>query len=273
MLSNLPLLIDFPEFIWLALLGGLLTTLATAPVGTIMLWRKMAYFGDALAHTSLLGFGLSIWLMISSTLTLGLVMISIALLMVLLNRYRHVSFDLLLAIAAHSSLGIGMLIIALLPSARVDLMSYLFGDLLSLTWQDIGTLSLVMVISNGLLFYHWKGLVLASLNEDIAQLDGYATQQLSLMLAVLIALVVAVSIQLVGALLMTALLITPAAIAMRWSKTPSSMLWLAVMIGQLAVMTGLALAWYLDTPIAPAIVAILFTSFVISRLPLVIMKK
>lgn len=269
LLSVLPSFDLVPEFLWLAILGGMITTLATAPIGTMMLWRKMAYFGDALAHTSLLGFGLSIWLMISSTLMLTLLAMVIAVTMVVLHRYRHLSFDLLLAIAAHSSLGMGMLVIALLPSARVDLMSYLFGDLLSLTWQDIGLLSLMMLISNGIIVRYWRGFVLASLNEDIAKLDGHPTERLSLILALLIALVVAISIQLVGALLMTALLITPAAIAMRWSKTPSRMVFLAILVGQGAVLAGLALAWHLDTPIAPAIVSLLFAGFVLSRLRLI----
>jgi zinc transport system permease protein len=257
-----------PEFLLLAILGGLVTTLATAPIGTIMLWRKMAYFGDALAHTSLLGFGLSIWLTIPSTFALIALAVTLAIAMILLHRYRQVSFDTLLAIAAHSSLGIGMMVIALLPSARVDLMSYLFGDLLSLTWQDLSLLTTVMLLSNGIIIYYWRGFVLASLNEDLAKIEGQNTELLSLLLALLIAIVVAVSIQLVGALLMTALLITPAAIAMRWSKTPSQMILLAIMIGIIAVLAGLLIAWQLDTPIAPAIVSLLFTGFVLSRLRL-----
>jgi zinc transport system permease protein len=142
----------------------------------------------------------------------------------------------------------------------------LFGDLLSLTWQDLYWLTGVMLVSNAVIVWYWRGLVLASLNEDLAKLDGHPTTRLSVILALLIALIVAVSIQLVGALLMTALLLTPAAIAMRWSKTPTQMIWLAIGIGQLAVLTGLSLAWHLDTPIAPAIVSLLFMGFVLSRL-------
>jgi len=254
-----------PEFMIFAILGGIITSIMTAPVGTLMLWRRMAYFGDALAHSTLLGFGISLWLNLDSTPTLIAIALIIAVGISLLHKRKGLGFETLLAIAAHSSLGVGMLIIALLPSARVDLMGYLFGDLLSLTPQDLWLLASIAILVVTIVIRFWQGFILSSLNEDLAKLAGHRTELLSLILAILIAVVVATCVKLVGALLMTALLITPAAIAQRISKTPTQMMLHAMWIGQLGILLGLALSWYLDTPASPAIVSILFLSFVLAR--------
>jgi zinc transport system permease protein len=258
--------ITMPEFMLFAVLGGVITSIMTAPVGTLMLWRRMAYFGDALAHSTLLGFGISLWLNLDSTPTLIAIALFIAVGISLLHKRKGLGFETLLAIAAHSSLGVGMLIIALLPSARVDLMGYLFGDLLSLTTQDLWLLTAIAALVLAVVIRFWQGFILSSLNEDLAKLAGHRTELLSLLLAVLIAVVVATCVKLIGALLMTALLITPAAIAQRISKTPTQMMLHAIWIGQLGILLGLVLSWYLDTPASPAIVTVLLLGFVVSRI-------
>lgn len=255
-----------PEFLLIALIGGLTTTLMTAPVGAFMLWRRMAYFGDALAHTTLLGLAIGLWLQLPLTLSMMMIALIVAISISLLNQRPHTSSDTLLAIAAHSSLGLGMLAIALLPEARVDLMGYLFGDLLNLTYLDLTILSIVSTFVIGLVRYYWRPLLLNTLNPELAALSGINHQGMQLLLAVLVAIVVAVSTKLVGALLMTALLITPAATARIFSRSPQSMIIVAMFISQLGVMGGLALSWFFDLPVAPSIVSLLFIGFLISRL-------
>ncbi len=255
-----------PDFIWFALIGGLLITLMSAPVGTFMLWRQMAYFGDALAHTTLLGLGLGIWLQLPIQFTLILISLIVAISITRIKQGNQLGVDTFIAITAHSSLALGMIVITLVPSARVDLMGYLFGDLLSLNTNDLILLIVAALTIIATLYRYWKGLVMNSLNPELAQLAGYNNAQLSLILALLIAIVVAISTKLVGALLMTALLITPAAIARRWSTTPQGMIIGAIIIGQIAIVTGLTLSWHYDLPVSPAIVSSLFIGFVIARL-------
>ncbi|MCH9741941.1 MAG: metal ABC transporter permease [Proteobacteria bacterium] len=254
-----------PEFMLLALIGGTLTTLMTAPVGAFMLWRRMAYFGDALAHTTLLGMGLGIWLQMPLHLSMIMISLIVAISITLLHQRHNTSTDTLLAIAAHSSLGLGMIVIALLPEARIDLMGYLFGDLLSLTTQDIILLALTNLFVVTIIYKKWRALLLNTINPDLATLAGHNNQQINLLLALLIAVVVAISIKLVGALLMTALLITPAATARPFSRTPFGMIVGAVIIGQLGIFAGLSLSWYYDLPVAPSIVSFLFATFLLSR--------
>ena len=254
-----------PEFMLIALIGGLITTLMTAPIGAFILWRRMAYFGDALAHTTLLGLAVGLWLQLPLTLSMMMIALIVAISISLLNQRPHTSSDTLLAIAAHSSLGLGMLAIALLPEARVDLMGYLFGDLLNLTYTDLSILTLIAVFVLGMVRYYWRSLLLNTLNAELATLAGINNQHMQLLLALLVAVVVAVSTKLVGALLMTALLITPAATARVFSQSPRSMIMGAMLTGQLGIMGGLTLSWFFDLPVAPSIVSLLFATFLLSR--------
>ena len=255
-----------PEFLMMALVGGIITTLMTAPIGAFMLWRHMAYVGDALAHTTLLGLAIGLWLQLPLTLSMMMVALIVAISISLLNQRPHTSSDTLLAIAAHSSLGLGMLAIALLPEARIDLMGYLFGDLLNLTHTDLLLLALTASTILAIIRYYWRSLLLNTLNAELASLSGVNNQLMQLLLAIMVAIVVAVSTKLVGALLMTALLITPAATARLFSQSPQTMIIGAMFIGQVAIMGGLALSWFYDLPVAPSIVSLLFIAFLLSRL-------
>jgi zinc transport system permease protein len=255
-----------PEFMWIAALGGLLTSLMTAVIGTFMLWRRMTYLGDALAHTALLGLALGLWLSLPLELALIVIMMFVALIIALNHRQKDLSIDVFIAIAAHSSLALGLLTISFLPSARLDLMGYLFGDLLNLTPTDLIWLTLVAIIVLGWMIMNWRALVLSSLNHELTKLAGLKPERLQWILTLLIALVIAVSIKLVGALLMTALLITPAAIARAWSHSPQQMMVSAVLVSVLAVWLGLGLSYYWDFPTAASIVSLLFAGFVLTRL-------
>lgn len=255
-----------PDFLLYALIGGLLATLMTTPMGTLLLWRRMAYFGDTLAHTTLLGLGIGLWLSIDFSLALVLTTSLLALGAMLLHQRHDLSADTLLAVLAHSSLGLGMLALALLPGARVDLMGYLFGDLLSLMPQDLALLALASLIVLLSLRLSWRAQLLSILNPDLARLEGINPARSQLQFALLLALVVALSVKLVGALLMTALLITPAAIARRWAHGPLDMLLKAILVGQTGVLLGLGWAWWQNLPASPAIVGVLFAAFVLSRL-------
>lgn len=255
-----------PEFLLIALIGGLITTLMTAPIGAFMLWRRMAYVGDALAHTTLLGLAIGLWLQLPLTLSMMMIALIVAVSISLLNQRPHTSSDTLLAIAAHSSLGLGMLAIALLPEARVDLMGYLFGDLLNLTYTDLMVLAAVASTLLTGIGYFWRALLLNTLNAELARLSGVNNQRVELLLAIGVAVVVAVSTKLVGALLMTALLITPAATARVFSRSPRAMIVIAVIISQMGIGGGLALSWLFDLPVAPSIVSLLFIGFLLSRL-------
>ncbi|XOB92441.1 zinc ABC transporter permease subunit ZnuB [Pseudomonadota bacterium 24LQ007] len=251
------------DFFWRALLGGLGVALVAGPLGCFVVWRRMAYFGDTLAHSALLGIALSF--LISVPLNLGVVItcVLIALALVLLSRTRTLATDTLLGILAHSALAIGLVALSFMPDVRVDLTGLLFGDLLAMTRQDLvwiyGGAAFVLT----LLALLWRGLLMSTIHEELARVEGIPVERLRLALMLMFSLVIAVAMKIVGVMLITALLIIPAATARRLAHNPEHMTALAVVFGVVAVSGGLTLSWYLDTPAGPSVVVTAFLVFLV----------
>ena len=255
------------EFILRALLAGLLVVLVSGPLGCVVVWRRMAYFGDTLAHAALLGAGLSLIFDINAmfgVLALGLL---ISVLLILLQRRKDISSDTLLGILAHGSLAIGLVLLAMMQNQgmRVDLMAYLFGDILAVSWTDIGwMLVAVCLLLIGLLRI-WQSLLSIAVHEELARSEGVRVDLVAMQFMLLIALLVAVAMKLVGILLITALLIIPAATARRYARSPESMTVISIIAGMLAVLMGLLASLQWDSPAGPSIVVASVLLFFISR--------
>ncbi|MGB1090766.1 MAG: metal ABC transporter permease [Oceanobacter sp.] len=256
------------EFSWwmLPLIGGLLLSLVTGPLGCFVVWRRMAFFGDTLAHGSLLGITLGILLDVSPTLALMMSSGLLALLLFPIQRSQRLSSDTLLGIISHSMLAVGLVALSLADGIRVDLMSYLFGDLLALGPEDL--LWIVAVGSGCLLLIalNWRGLLATTVSQELARIDGYPVARLNLLLVVILALVVAMAMKIVGILLVSALLIIPPAAARNWVRTPLQMALLAALLGGGAVLAGMAASFYWDTPAGPSIVVAAASLFLLGLL-------
>ncbi|WP_303289787.1 zinc ABC transporter permease subunit ZnuB [Marinobacter sp. SS5-14b] len=251
------------DFFWRALIGGLGVALVAGPLGCFVVWRRMAYFGDTLAHSALLGIAMSF--LISIPLNLGVIItcLLIAMALVLLSRTRALATDTLLGILAHSALAIGLVTLSFMPDIRVDLTGLLFGDLLAMNRQDLLWIFGGAVLVLGLLAMLWRQLLMSTIHEELARVEGVPVERLRLVLMLMFALVIAVAMKIVGVLLITALLIIPAATARRLAKTPEHMLGLAIMFGCIAVAGGLTLSWHLDTPAGPSVVVTAFLAFLL----------
>ncbi len=257
------------EFMLRALLAGLAVALITGPLGTFVVWRRMAYFGDTLAHSALLGVSAGVLLQLNMNLAIALVCVLLALGLVLLQSQRQLATDTLLGILSHSALALGLVAISLADTVRVDLMGYLFGDILAVGWSELGWIAGVCLFALLALLWLWRPLLATTVHEELAEVEGVATRRTRVLFVLLLALVIAAAIQVVGILLITALLIIPAATARRFVHTPEQMAVLAGVIGMLAVGGGLygSLSW--DLPAGPAIAlsaAVLFFLSPISRL-------
>ncbi|UTW46686.1 zinc ABC transporter permease subunit ZnuB [bacterium SCSIO 12696] len=259
-----------PEFMWLALLAGTSVAVASGPLGAFIVWRKMAYFGDTLAHSALLGTVLGVVLQVVPTISVMIVCLLLALLLVALMRQRQLAVDTLLGIMAHSGLALGMIAIALVPQVQVDLESLLFGDLLAVSKADLGMMAAVALIVLATLWWFWRPLLAVTVHEDLARVDGIPVTAMRTVLMLLVALTIAIAMKVVGALLVTALLVIPAAASRRLSHTPEQMACGAALCGVLSVVSGLAMAWYWDTPAGPSVVISatgLFLLSLLCRLP------
>ena len=252
------MLID--DFFLRALIGGIGVALMAGPLGCFIVWKRLAYFGDTLAHAALLGVTLGFLWDINVVLAVfaGSVLLSFS--MLALQRTSLPS-DTLLGLLSHSTLAIGLVALGFMTWIRVDLMGLLFGDILSIAMMDILVIwggNLIVLI---VLFYIWRGLFVATVSKDIAIAEGMRPEQANAIFMLLMALVIAVSIKIVGVLLITALLIIPAAAARPFARSPEQMAMIASLIGVMSVIFGLLASFNLDTPSGPSIVVVALIMF------------
>ncbi len=237
-------------------IGGLIIAFTTGPLGSFVVWRRMAYFGDTLAHAALLGVALGWIFQLNLTLAVVLFCLLLAVLLSTLMYQRIIAADTLLGILSHSSLAIGLVIISLFNDQPVDLMAMLFGDLLALTAEDMLWILSSSAVVLGLLAYFWKPLLNHTISPELAHVEGVNTSFMRTLLFVLIAMVIAIAMKVVGVLLITSLLIIPAASARRLAATPEQMAIWASLLGCVAVTGGVALSWFYDTPAGPSVVVV-----------------
>lgn len=250
---------------WLTpLLTGVILAAITGPLGSFVVWRRMAFFGDTLAHGALLGITLGVLSDINLTLALVLSCVILALLLLPLQHGSGLSSDTLLGIVSHSTLAIGLVALSLADNVRVDLMGYLFGDLLAVEGSDLVMVSIAFVALTTLIIWQWQGLLASTVSQELASIDGYPVKALNVLLILMLALVVALAMKVVGILLVSALLIIPAATARSFATTPTQMVTLAAISGCLSVILGIGASFQWDTPAGPSVVVAAAGLFVLS---------
>lgn len=249
-----------------AWIAGTLLTLITAPLGAFVVWRKMAYFGDTLSHSALLGVAFGIFLNIDPYIAVILMTIVIALALIWLEKHANQSLDTLLGIISHTTLSLGVITIALLNNVRVDLMSYLFGDLLAISYLDMGLIAIGVIFIGSILLFFWRDFLMVTINPELAQIEGLNVEKIRLILMLLTALTIALSMKFVGALIITSLLIIPSATARRFAQTPETMVLYAILFSLLAVSGGLLFSALKDTPAGPSVVVCAGVLFLLSLL-------
>lgn len=242
------------DFILRALVAGIGVALVAGPLGSFVVWRRMAYFGDTLAHSALLGVALGFLLGVNLNLAVAVVSIAISLALVALERQRRLASDTLLGILSHSTLSLGMIAIAFLATLRVDLMGYLFGDILSVTPADIAWIYGGGALALASLIVLWRPLLSITVHEELARVEGVNVGATRLAFMLLVALVISVAMKVVGILLITSLLILPAAAARRFARSPEAMAAGGAAAGAVAVCGGVFSSLRWDLPTGPAIV-------------------
>ena len=210
-----------PDFVLYALIAGIGVASVMGATGVFVVWRRMAYFGDTLAHSALLGVAIGFIAGIDVNIGIVVVCLIIAVGMVYLRSQRHLAEDTLLGILAHSSLALGLVTVSFVSALRIDLLSYLFGDILAVTPTDIGWVYGGGTLALGVLAWLWKDLVAITVHEDLARTEGVNIMRTQIAFMILFALVIAMAMKIVGILLVTALLIIPAAAARSCSPTAS----------------------------------------------------
>jgi zinc transport system permease protein len=242
------------DFVLRALAAGCGIALLAGPLGSFVVWRRMAYFGDTLAHSALLGVTLGFLLGVNPMIGVVGVCVSLAFALLALQRRRTLASDTVLGILSHSALSLGLVAMAFLETLRVDLIAYLFGDILSVTTGDLLSIYGGGAVALLGLVLLWRHLLAVTVDEDLARVEGMPVEALRLVFMLLIALVIAVAMKIVGILLITSLMIIPAATGRRFARTPEAMAALAALFGVAAVVGGLLASLNWDLPGGPSIV-------------------
>ena len=255
------------DFFIRAVIGGIGVAVLAGPLGCFIVWRRLSYFGDTLSHSALLGVAMALLLELNITFTVFIISVIVAMLLLLLQRQVQLSSDALLGLLAHATLAVGLVVLAFMTWVRVDLMGFLFGDILAINTTDIVIIWIGGLAVLAALTLIWKSLFAATVNYEIAVAEGLKPDRANFFFMILMAAVIAISMKIVGVLLITALLIIPAATARRFAITPEMMAIVASIIGAASVWIGLegSLRW--DTPAGPSIVVAALLGFILSLLP------
>jgi len=255
------------DFFTRAIVAGIGVALVAGPLGCFIVWRRLAYFGDTLSHAALLGVALAFLFEINITLAVFGISACVSIALLLLQKQGTLSSDALLGLLAHSALALGLVALAFMTWIRIDLMGFLFGDILAVSKMDIGFIWLGGIVVLTILATIWRPLFAATVNPELAEAEGMHPDRVNIIFMLLMAAVIAISMKIVGVLLITAMLIIPAATARRFSSGPEQMALIAAIIGAAAVVGGLfgSLEW--DTPAGPSIVVAALVLFILSLFP------
>ena len=254
------------DFLVRAIIAGIGIALVTGPLGCFVVWRRLSFFGDTLAHSALLGVLLSISLNINVSLTIFVVSSLVALILLRLEKSTNLAGDSLLGLISHSSLAIGLVILGFLSFIRFDVLGVLFGDILSVNTNDL----LFIWIGGGLilavLYYIWRPLFASTVNYELAEAEGMNPERVNAIFTILLAALIAISIKMIGVLLITGLLIIPTAMARNLSNNPKQMVVLSIIGGLLSVFIGLYASFEINTASGPSIVVVALILFILSLL-------
>lgn len=256
------------DFFTRALFAATGVAVVAGPLGCFIVWKRLAYFGDTLAHAALLGAAIAFLFDINMTVAIFIVSTLVALSLLVLQSRISISADAILGLISHSSLALGLVVLSFLTWIRFDLMGLLFGDILAVSKLDVYLIWFGGAAILALLVIIWRPLFAATVNKELAKAEGRNPDLYELIFMLLMAGVIAIAIKVVGVLLITALLIIPAAAARRFSYSPELMALFAAIIGVTSSVFGLygSLKW--DTPAGPSIVLAAFIIFTIAVSPL-----
>ena len=256
------------DFFVRALVAGVGVALVAGPLGCFIVWRRLAYFGDTLSHAALLGVALAFLLEVNIMVAVFAVSACVSLALLALQRRAALSADALLGLLSHAALALGLVALAFMTWVRIDLMGFLFGDVLAVSRTEVLIVYAGGIAVLAVLCMIWRPLFAATVSRELAEAEGMKPERANVVFMLLMAMVIAIAMKIIGVLLITALLIIPAATARRFASGPEQMAVLAAVIGALSVVGGLygSLEW--DTPSGPSIVVAALALFILSITPL-----
>lgn len=257
---------NIDSFLINAILAGVGISIISSPLGCFIIWRRSAYFSDCVAHSSLLGISIGLWLNLELTWALFISSISIVFLLILLQKKTSIPQDTLLGIISYTSLSLGIINISIMDNIRVDITSYLFGDLLTVNNNDIILIYITAIIIGSITYNLWNSLLSITVAENLAFIENYSVEKLKIIIYVILAITISFAMKIIGALIIGSLLLIPQSTARYFSKTPEKMVSLAFIFSITSIIGGILLSWNYDTPTGPSIIIVSTSQFLLSNL-------
>ncbi|QCI19880.1 MAG: zinc ABC transporter permease subunit ZnuB [Buchnera aphidicola (Brevicoryne brassicae)] len=263
------------ELIFPAWLAGIILVLTTGPLGSFIVWRRMSSFGDTLSHSSVLGLAISALFNISSFYIIFCFISFLAIFLAWLEEILPCSLETIFSVISHTSLSLGIVLISLISTnyPQINIPNYLFGDLLTVAKSDLVIMLIGSIVIISFLIYRWNALLLATINKELAQIDGINIFYARLTIMLMTALTIAMAIKFVGALLITSLLIIPPATAQHFSESPEKMVFISIIVGIISVTGGIFFSVFYNTPASPSIVLCSSFLFLLSNIKNLIFQK
>jgi ABC-type Mn2+/Zn2+ transport system permease subunit len=243
-------------FMQRALAAGLLVGAVTSVLGVFVVLRRSAFFGDAVAHASLAGVAVGVVTKLPPLPLAAGVAVAIGVSLHRLERGSRLSLDTILGFVLPFFMAVGVLVMSLSPGFQPELLSYLFGSILAVSWEGLAAVAAISLVVAVMLAAVGRRLVFVTFDPDGALVGGIRVARLLTVYHVLLALMVVASLSIVGIVLVNALLVIPAATAKLRARSLSQMFVLAPVIGMGSVLLGLVGSYWLDVPSGPAIVVV-----------------
>lgn len=261
------------DFLTLPILASLLIPLLSAPMGCILIWRRMTFFGDTLAHASMLGAALAIVMQMAVIYGLIIVSLLMAVILTISQKDKSLSHDSWLGVISYGALAMGLLLLYGSGIRGIDPHQILIGDILTASWEDVGLIAMVAVCSGIFIYANWQQIILLTLDLDFAKAKQVNTQRVELLLMLTLSMAIAAILKIIGALLAPALLIFPAVTARKLANSPVKMIYVAIATGILMNCVGLFGSLHFDCPTGPAIILTGVIIFAIIRVvPNILLK-
>ncbi len=242
------------DFLTRAIIAGIGCAIISGPLGCFVVWQRLAYLGDSMAHSALLGVVLALLLDLNILIGVFCTSLMMALILAKTGTRSILSSDSTLGILSHSTLAIGLVLVSFMYWVRIDILHFLFGNILAVSWTEIGLIYAGGIGALGVIIWKWRSLIGLTINEEIAAAEDLRPTQARTILMILLAAVIAIAMKVVGIILTVSLLIIPAATARQIANTPERMAVLASIVGVIAVVGGLLMSLEIDSPPGPSIV-------------------
>ncbi|MFV0255955.1 iron chelate uptake ABC transporter family permease subunit [Candidatus Liberibacter solanacearum] len=256
----------YNEFFIRALFAGIGIILSTGPLGCFIVWQRMTYFGDTIAHSALLGVAFSLMLNLPLPLCIFMVAALTSIILLQIQKSEFIASDAILGVITHSTISISLIMLSFMTWVNTDLTSFLFGDILAVNTNDIIIIWSAGILNIVILIKIWKSLLATTVNYDLAKAEGMQPEKVKLIFTMITALMISISIKFIGITLITSLLILPTVTARRFATSPENMVILTTVIGILGVILGLYGSLIFDTPSGPSIIITSLIFFILSFL-------